>query len=139
MEKDHSYVLITIMLIFLFCTLIVYVLNIIDHWNDIKMILDTILIVITISFDFFEITTKANDKNYFDDTAIQVPLNFARLLRGLMLQRRASNFFAKLSDFYQSKQLKKQIKRRNSVTDMLNELMLYIGKDEKYLKKGINH
>jgi hypothetical protein len=35
--------------------------------------------------------------------------------------------------------MKKQLKRRNSVTDMLNELLLYIGKDEKFMKKGINH
>jgi hypothetical protein len=56
-----------------------------------------------------------------------------------MLQRRASNFLAKVKNFYQSKKMKKQLKRRNSVTDMLNELLLYIGKDEKFLKKGINH
>jgi len=101
------------------------------------MILDTILILMTISFDIYEINLRADNKGYYQGD--KAALNIARVLRGFMLQRRASNFFSKLKDFYQSKQLTKQLKRRNSVTDMLNELMLYISKDEKFLKKGINH
>lgn len=103
------------------------------------MIADSFLIVITIIFDILEINFKTNDENYFNNSSLKTPLNFARVLRSLMLQRRAANFLAKLKNFYQTKQMKKQLKRRDSVTDMLNDLMLYIGKEEKYLKKGINH
>lgn len=112
-------------------------MNIIDHWNDPKMIIDTCLIVVAISFDIYEISLRAHDKGYASGN--KFVLNIVRVLRGLMLQRRASNFLAKLKNFYQSKKMTKQLKRRNSVTDMLNELLLYIDKDEKFLKKGINH
>lgn len=117
--------------------MIIYGLNLIDSWNDPAMIADSILILITISFDIYEIKLRSDDKGYQDGN--ETALNFGRVLRSFMLQRRASNFFAKLKDFYQTKQMKKQLKRRNSVTDMLNDLMLVIGKDEKFLKKGINH
>ena len=102
------------------------------------MIIDTLLIMIGFSFDIYEITARSHGKGY-STGADTFALNTARLIRGLMLQRRASNFLAKIKDFYQSKKIKKQLKRRNSVTDMLNELLLFIGKDELFLKKGINH
>ena len=89
-------------------------------------------------FDIYEISERSKGHGY-NTGASNFVLNTARLIRGLMLQRRASNFLAKIKDFYQSKKIKKQLKRRNSVTDMLNELLLFIGKDEKFLKKGINH
>lgn len=112
-------------------------MDIIDHWNDLRVIIDSTLIIIAIAFDIYEISLRSHDKGYFSGN--MVVLNLSRVLRGLMLQRRASNFLAKLKNFYQSKKMTKQLKRRNSVTDMLNELLLYIGKDEKFLKKGINH
>lgn len=136
-EEDNSIVLITIMMVFLFICLTIYLMNIIDHWNDIPMAVDAFLVILTISFDLYEISLRGQNKGY--ESGSKFALNFARLLRGVMLQRRASNFIAKLTNIYQSKKMKKQLKRRNSVTDMLNELLLYIGKDEKFLKKGINH
>lgn len=85
-----------------------------------------------ISFDCYEISLRGESKGY--ESGDHFVLNASRLIRGLMLQRRASNFLAKIKDLYQTKQMKKQLKRRNSVTDMLNDLLLYIGKDEKFLK-----
>lgn len=136
-EEDNSIVLITIMMVFLFICLVVYIMDIIDHWRDLRVIIDSGLIIVAIAFDIYEISLRSNDKGYYSGS--KVVLNLSRVLRGLMLQRRASNFLAKLTNFYQSKKMTKQLKRRNSVTDMLNELLLYIGKDEKFLKKGINH
>lgn len=136
-EQDNSIILIVIMMVFLIILFPFYLMNIIDHWNDPKTIIDMILIAIAISADIYEISLRVNDKGY--SSGNKFILNISRVIRGLMLQRRASNFFAKLKNFYQSKKMTRQLKRRNSVTDMLNELLLYIGKEEKFLKKGINH
>lgn len=43
-EENNSVVLITFMMSFLVIWLIVYVMNIIDHWNDLRTIIDTSLI-----------------------------------------------------------------------------------------------
>jgi hypothetical protein len=137
-EKDNSIILIVIMVVFLIFLFIYYGMNIIDHWNDPKMIVDTVLIAIAISIDILEISQRANDKGYHT-SGNKFLLNIARVMKGIMLQRRASNFLAKLMNFYKSKKMTKQLKRRNSVTDMLNELLLYVDKDEKFLKKGIHH
>jgi hypothetical protein len=136
-EEDNSIVLISLMVSFLIICLVIYIMNIIDHWSDIRTLIDTALIAVAIGFDIYEITLRSDDKGY--ENGSKFVLNASRVLRGLMLQRRASNFFVKLRNIYQSKKMKKQLKRRNSVTDMLNELLLYIGKDEKFMKKGINH
>ena len=108
-------------------------MNLIDHWKDFKIIVDTLLILVGFSFDIYEIIVRSQNQGYYSGASTFV-LNTARLIRSLMLQRRSSNFLAKLKDFYQSKKIKKQLKRRNSVTDMLNELLLFIGKDELFLK-----
>lgn len=123
--------------LFLLPCLTIYIFKIIDDWKTIRAIIDSCLIVITIAFDLYEIQLRADDKGYYqggDKTA----LNFARVFRGIMLQRRTRNFIIGVTNFYNTTQIKKQIKRRSSATDMLNELLNYV-KDEKYLKKGINH
>jgi hypothetical protein len=43
-EKNNSIILIAFMMSFLVICLIVYVMNIIDHWNDFRTIIDTVLI-----------------------------------------------------------------------------------------------
>jgi len=122
-------------------------MDIIEHWRDVELIIDTAVIIIAICADIYEITSRVNDKGYHSGGE-KIVFDFARTLRGLMLQRRASNFISKLRNIYESKHMMKKLRRKNSVTDMLNEIVLYLGKDEKltfprssikFLKKGINH
>jgi len=145
-EQNNSIILISIMNSVLSLGLLIYIMNIIDNWNNCELIIDTILIIFAIGADIYEISVRLKDKGY-NNGANNILLNFARVIRGLMLQRRASNFIQEIRIIYQSKRMTKKLRRKNSVTDMLNDILVFLGKDEnilpqdsvKFLKKGINH
>lgn len=146
-EENNSIVIITMMASVLFFGLIIYSMNIIDHYNDCELLIDTFLIICALSADLYEISIRSDGKGY-NKGANTILLNISRCLRGLMLQRRVSNFLQELRMIYQSKTMINKLRRKNSVTDMLNDILVFLGKDDKnplprnsikFLKKGINH
>ena len=136
-ENDNSIVLLTLMLVFLFFCLIVYFLYLVDNWRDWEIILDIILILFAISADIFEITQRESDKGY-NSGGQKFLLNVARAIRGLMLQRRAANFIAEMTSSHQSKKMIGRLKRKKSSKDVLKEILIYLGKDERWLSSNFS-
>lgn len=124
-----------------------YVMNLVINWRDLELVLDTLLILFTISTDIFEIVKRAEDSGYYTG-GNQTFLNISRVLRGIMIQRRASNFMQEVKAIINSKRMMKKLRRKNSVTEMISEIMFYLGKDDsstlnrnsiKFVKKGLHH
>lgn len=146
-EESNDLVLPCLMLGFLSFCLILYLMNLIDNWRDFELGVDIVLILLTITTDVYEIVQRKDDKGY-NTGADQTMLNLGRVLRGLMIQRRASNFMQEVKQIVNSKRMIRKLKRKNSVTEMINEITHFLGNDEKdvlnrnsvkFVKKGLNH
>ena len=74
-EEDNSIVLISLMLSFLIICLVIYIMNIIDHWSDIRTLIDTALIAVAIGFDIYEITLRSDDKGYENGSKFGIYFN----------------------------------------------------------------
>jgi hypothetical protein len=146
-EGNNSIVLPCLMAIFLTFCLILYIMNLIDDWRDFELALDITLIMLTIILDFNEISQRSGDKGYHTG-ANQTLLNLGRILRGVMLQRRASNFMQEVRQIVNSKTKIRKLERKRSVTMMIDEISNYFDNNEKdvlsrgsipFIKRGLNH
>ena len=107
-----------------------YSMSFIDNWRDLELVVDILLILLTIGADIYEIKFRGNEKGYHTG-GNKTFLNIARVLRGFMIQRRASNFMQEVKAIVNSKTMMKKLKRKNSVTEMISEIMFYLGQDDK--------
>lgn len=146
-EENDNTVLITLMMTFLSLCLMMYIMNIVENWKDPELIVDIILIIFTIALDINEIVQRKDGKGYYRG-GNQTLYNIDRVLRGLMIQRRASNFMQEVKSMINSKVMTKKLRRKNSVTEMISEIMFFLGQDDKntfnresakFVKKGLNH
>lgn len=63
-EERKGVIILSFMLAVLCFCLVVYVMNLIDSWKDFKMCIDTILIIVSIAFDIYEIDLKSEGNGY---------------------------------------------------------------------------